>query len=178
MCAIGQKPISVPLCVMMRAEAYLKNEQHLRDGGRHSSTRPGEGVLQLHAQHDGVPEVKQRQLADRRLLALHTRTTGSQRERPRLSGQDGRDPSRVRRIQLRFREQERNDCCCDHFISSRLEYRWLEMQRGRPSETTQERKRTRSPQSGTWTGWKMACSMERTSQKKKSQVSARESSNF
>lgn len=30
----------------------------------------------------------------------------------------------------------------------------------------------------TWTGWKMACSIERTSQKKKSQVSARESSNF
>lgn len=30
----------------------------------------------------------------------------------------------------------------------------------------------------TWTGWKMACSIDRTSQKKKSQVSARESSNF
>lgn len=30
----------------------------------------------------------------------------------------------------------------------------------------------------TWTGWKMACNIERTSQKKKSQVSARESSNF
>lgn len=32
----------------------------------------GQGVLQLHTEGDGVPEVQQGQLANRRLLALQT----------------------------------------------------------------------------------------------------------
>lgn len=59
---------------LLRA-THLQHQQHLHDGGRHAGVGAGQRVLQLHAEGDGVPEVQQGQLADRRLLALVTQDT-------------------------------------------------------------------------------------------------------
>lgn len=62
---------------------HLQHQQHLHDGGGHTGVGPGQRVLQLHAQGDGVPKVQQGQLAHRRLLALQTRGHLCHREPPR-----------------------------------------------------------------------------------------------
>lgn len=83
------------------------------------------------------------------------------------------DEDRWGYISATIREEKRNDCLSNDFPA-----RMLPIKIAKLCAVSSRTKNTRLWWSCTWTGWKMACSMERTSQKKKSQVSARESSNF